>query len=487
MTVPVFYQPDVGSPWLIPMFTDWSTWPRTQALVDIFGVHAEWANTGDGLAPVNGPWPYRGPNTLDALTAIDFFAKVSARWELALSLPGIGGQTGANECAAFNLACIQNVNSRGGVVKRIVFDEPYMAATRPPYNKSVAWAAAETLKAITIIKDAHPDMAVEEIEPINIEAGFAVSRLCDYLDACVALGIPSLLSRFYVDSDPLGGDVSAYAPIIVAKLQSLGVPWSWLLTGSQETVRTDAAYCAETKALAQSVQASVGTPSCLAFYNWKSADGVPSAPTAIPETSNNTETGAVLNICSTVFGLSIEATGEVSGDTFPVVPGLTRLSGDASATFGAGCVLAVTASGTVNGQSVTNYPVGTFRFGEADPPPVITPGNHAQFVSQSVPTHLSPGQTATVSITMLNVGTTTWTRSAQHNLGSQSPQDNLTFGIGRTVLAQSDAIASGQRGTFTFTITAPTRPGTYAFQWRMVQEAVEWFGDLTPTVAIVVA
>lgn len=34
------------------------------------------------------------------------------------------------------------------------------------------------------------------------------------------------------------------------------------------------------------------------------------------------------------------------------------------------------------------------------------------------------------------------------------------------------------------TVTAPSTPGTYAFQWEMVQDGVEHFGDFTPLVSV---
>ncbi|MDO8682740.1 MAG: glycosyl hydrolase, partial [Armatimonadota bacterium] len=46
--------------------------------------------------------------------------------------------------------------------------------------------------------------------------------------------------------------------------------------------------------------------------------------------------------------------------------------------------------------------------------------------------------------------------------------------------------APGQQKTFTFIVTAPSTAGTYNFQWRMVQDGVQWFGDLTPNVAVTV-
>ena len=52
--------------------------------------------------------------------------------------------------------------------------------------------------------------------------------------------------------------------------------------------------------------------------------------------------------------------------------------------------------------------------------------NGAQFIAQGVPTAMTAGQSSSVSITMRNIGTTTWSKAAVNRLGSQNPQDNLT-------------------------------------------------------------
>jgi hypothetical protein len=115
----------------------------------------------------------------------------------------------------------------------------------------------------------------------------------------------------------------------------------------------------------------------------------------------------------------------------------------------------------------------------------IGPRN-AQFVSQNVPTTMIAGQQYTVSVTMKNTGSTTWTRANNFKLGSQNPRDNLTWlkTTNRVLLSSSDSIATNQTKTFTFTVTAPSNPGTHNFRWQMVQEGVAWFGDLTPNVAV---
>ena len=109
----------------------------------------------------------------------------------------------------------------------------------------------------------------------------------------------------------------------------------------------------------------------------------------------------------------------------------------------------------------------------------------ASFVSVSgVPSKMAVGGTATVAVTMTNTGTTTWTSSAGYGLGSQSPQDNETWGLSR-VSVPSD-VAPNESVAFTFTITAPESPNTYTFAWRMVRDPGAWFGSGTGDVAITV-
>jgi hypothetical protein len=88
-----------------------------------------------------------------------------------------------------------------------------------------------------------------------------------------------------------------------------------------------------------------------------------------------------------------------------------------------------------------------------------------------------------VWVTMRNTGTTTWT-SDSYRLGSQNPQDNWTWGLNRVYLPAGTTVPPGHDYTFYFTVTAPSYPGYYNFQWRMVQDGVEWFGDYTPNVVV---
>ncbi|HEV7890821.1 MAG TPA: NBR1-Ig-like domain-containing protein [Pyrinomonadaceae bacterium] len=106
----------------------------------------------------------------------------------------------------------------------------------------------------------------------------------------------------------------------------------------------------------------------------------------------------------------------------------------------------------------------------------------ASVVSQSVPTYMEAGSSYLVSVTLQNNGDNTWTSADLYRLGSQNPQDNSTWGIGRVEVPQS--VAPGQQVTFDFYVTAPYSAGFYNFQWRMVHDGVTWFGDYTPNVQV---
>ncbi|HEX8002359.1 MAG TPA: hypothetical protein VF519_06655 [Mycobacteriales bacterium] len=104
----------------------------------------------------------------------------------------------------------------------------------------------------------------------------------------------------------------------------------------------------------------------------------------------------------------------------------------------------------------------------------------AAFVSQSVPSTLFCGQTASVSVTMRNTGTSVWLRNT-YALRSQNPPGTTRWGVASVPPASN--VGTATNATFSFTITAPATGGTYAFQWQM-HNGVAYFGALTPTVQI---
>ena len=111
----------------------------------------------------------------------------------------------------------------------------------------------------------------------------------------------------------------------------------------------------------------------------------------------------------------------------------------------------------------------------------------ALFVGQLIPEAMAPGDVAEISVTMLNIGTQPWTEATSHRLGSQNPQDNGSWGTGRVALDAAATIAPGEQAIFTFDVVAPASIGFYNSRWRMLQEQVEWFGEFSDNVAVMVS
>lgn len=95
-----------------------------------------------------------------------------------------------------------------------------------------------------------------------------------------------------------------------------------------------------------------------------------------------------------------------------------------------------------------------------------------EYVSDTIPSEMLPGQSYDVSITFRNRGVL-WTSARQFRLGAVGDYDPFTA-FNRVSL--SSDVGPGQTYTFEFTMTAPTTPGTYTTDWQMVRDGVAWFG-----------
>lgn len=113
--------------------------------------------------------------------------------------------------------------------------------------------------------------------------------------------------------------------------------------------------------------------------------------------------------------------------------------------------------------------------------------NRAKFVEQVVSRSVVAGQQFEALIRVQNVGSTNWTKADGYKLGAQNPQDTSLWGPTRVELQPNEVIRPGQVKEFRFTVRAPNDSGVYNFQWQMLREFVEWFGDLTPNLAVQVS
>lgn len=105
-------------------------------------------------------------------------------------------------------------------------------------------------------------------------------------------------------------------------------------------------------------------------------------------------------------------------------------------------------------------------------------GDGAQVVGHTLPDTLVAGQTVQATVTMRNSGTTSWGHG-DFRLGANDDSDPFRDGLdGRIYLPPGTTVAPGSDHTFDVTLKAPTQPGQYVTDWRMVHEGVQWFGGV---------
>ncbi|HIH24784.1 TPA: hypothetical protein HA251_07160 [Candidatus Woesearchaeota archaeon] len=102
----------------------------------------------------------------------------------------------------------------------------------------------------------------------------------------------------------------------------------------------------------------------------------------------------------------------------------------------------------------------------------------------TVPAKVTAGQSFIGTRIVTNTGEGQWTTAAGFKLGSQTAQDNTRWGFSRVALSSSP-INPAQATTFSIAATAPTTPGTYAFDWKTLKEGIAWFGS-TCTASVIV-
>lgn len=134
----------------------------------------------------------------------------------------------------------------------------------------------------------------------------------------------------------------------------------------------------------------------------------------------------------------------------------------------------------------------------------VVSGNNASFVSQSgIPpcvapapasfcagantSYMDPGISYPISVTMMNTGSTAWTKAGGYCLVPDAPIFNLTWDVSQVCLDAGDTIQPGQSKTFLIPSVAPGFHQVYTFQWKMSQfgaKFTEDFGQHSTTVRI---
>ncbi len=115
---------------------------------------------------------------------------------------------------------------------------------------------------------------------------------------------------------------------------------------------------------------------------------------------------------------------------------------------------------------------------------VPPPKNLSECISTTIPSTMNVGEKKVVTVTFKNKGAGTWTnneggRTGNYDMSLWPHPPATTNNTDPSIIYSlpASSVSSGATTTFTFTLTAPTSPGTYPINYRMLEQNVEWFGD----------
>lgn len=100
-----------------------------------------------------------------------------------------------------------------------------------------------------------------------------------------------------------------------------------------------------------------------------------------------------------------------------------------------------------------------------------------QWGSHNTPTSLAMNQQVDVSVTLKNVGSTTWLKGGNNpvNLSYHWFKGNQVAVWDGLKTALPQDVAPGQSVTLSASLKAPAEAGEYTLKWDLVQDGVTWF------------
>ncbi len=138
---------------------------------------------------------------------------------------------------------------------------------------------------------------------------------------------------------------------------------------------------------------------------------------------------------------------------------------------------------------------GSYVFGESSNPINISVSrqsgstndlNGSAFVEQTIPSVMEAGRSYKVSISMTNIGKTTWIAGNYRLVMLDASGNALTGGNWNAYSVSIDRnIEPGGSKVFNFEVM-PLQEGTYTLQWRMAAGDAGLFGDATKTAVVTV-
>jgi hypothetical protein len=301
--VQVWFTPAPGSLDMLALFQHPEEWTVALSRVAVFKFYqAQLMST---------PVAEIGPNTYQALNAIDAFRTLTLRWRKSIAIEvGVvkpqyctADSSGLAMAIRDSLNAVNNVRAGGGDVAYLAMDEPFFAGAAKACGGPDPSATVQRLtQYVEAMKQSFPSVRVGLIEPYPYFGGATIVGL---LARMTASGIGPAF--FHLDIDisalkPGRDDLVHDLALIASACATTRTPFGVIVWGVNGD--SDALYADDALHLARTLGAAFLAGDLWAdhviFQSWAvSSTGLLITPTNLPETTPDTHTG----ILNAAFGV----------------------------------------------------------------------------------------------------------------------------------------------------------------------------------------
>jgi hypothetical protein len=310
----VWFAPDPGTLDYLRLFDHPEEWPRARSLVRVFKFYQQHTRT---------PAPsIVGPNTYDALLAVDAFRQLQ-RWHIKTAIE-VGAvkefyctadPSGMEAAIRDSIDSMDAVLRAGGSVQYLAMDEPWVSGrSRKCGGPALEPTADRVAIYVNGVHRVYPDVRIGLIEAYPFSSADAIQTVLQLLEA---RNVPPAFLHMDVDWHRLGeGQFAADMLRLQRACAAQNIPFGIIVVGYNGDA--DALYAKDAGGIvdliADTFQTWAAMPDQIIFQSWVvSSTGVLITPTNLPEGQLDTHTNLV-------WQLTRRLRGTIGGPIGPAIP-----------------------------------------------------------------------------------------------------------------------------------------------------------------------
>jgi hypothetical protein len=305
----IWFSPNPGTLDMRRMFEQPDQWRHTRALVSVYNF------TQQHTFAV--PDPIVGPNSYDALVAVDAFRKLK-QWGKKISL-GVGAvkefyctddASGMNRSTADTLQAMTAITRAGGEVAYLSMDEPWVSGrARRCGGPALEPTADRVAFYMSAVQRAQPAVKIGLIEAYPFSSADAIETMLNLLQA---RGVQPGFLHMDVDWHALkAGDFTRDMKQLQAVCRARKMPFGIIITGYNGDA--DALFAADAYGIARLIAQTFPTwadmPDHLMWDSWvESSTGLRITPANLPDDRPYTQTNLLWDIFRYLRGATAPGT-----------------------------------------------------------------------------------------------------------------------------------------------------------------------------------